>query len=232
MAIRVALHHKTRYQYDRLVNLSPHEVRLRPAPHARTPILSYSLTVEPEQHFVNWQQDPYGNYIGRFVFPEKTEVLEFTVDLVADMTVINPFDFFVEKYAEQFPFSYTPQLITELSAYLKADTPGPLQAKWIAETKAELLKKNLPTNDFLVAINQRLQKHIGYLVRMEPGVQKPEETLLNKTGSCRDTGWLLVHILRNMGLKVIFHWPAPPCLRPQRRSLATPTRLKLLSCMR
>lgn len=204
MAIRVALHHKTRYQYDRLVNLSPHEVRLRPAPHARTPILSYSLTVEPEQHFVNWQQDPYGNYIGRFVFPEKTDVLEFTVDLIADMTVINPFDFFVEKYAEQFPFNYTPQLITELSAYLKADTPGPLQAKWIAETKAELLKKDLPTNDFLVAINQRLQKHIGYLVRMEPGVQKPEDTLLSKTGSCRDTGWLLVHILRNMGLAARF----------------------------
>src|SRR6195952_5333144 len=106
MAIRVALHHKTSYRYDRLVNLSPHEVRLRPAPHARTPILSYSLSVLPQEHFINWQQDPYGNYIGRFVFPEKADKLEFTVDLVADMTVINPFDFFVEKYAETFPFAY------------------------------------------------------------------------------------------------------------------------------
>ena len=121
MAIRVALHHKTSYRYDRLISLSPHEVRLRPAPHARTPILSYSLTVAPEEHFINWQQDPYGNYIGRFVFPEKADKLEFTVDLVADMTVINPFDFFVEKYAEHFPFSYPAQLSAELSAYLKTE---------------------------------------------------------------------------------------------------------------
>ncbi|MDO8178696.1 MAG: transglutaminase family protein [Undibacterium sp.] len=204
MAIRVALHHKTSYRYDNLINLSPHEVRLRPAPHARTPILSYSLTVTPEDHFINWQQDPYGNYIGRFVFPEKSDVLEFNVDLVADMTAINPFDFFVEKYASNFPFKYTPQLTVELSAYLKADSAGPLQAKWLAEAKRDLLGKELTTNDFLVAINQRLQKHIGYLVRMEPGVQKPEETLQNQTGSCRDTGWLLVQILRHMGLAARF----------------------------
>ncbi|MFZ4536413.1 DUF2126 domain-containing protein [Propionivibrio sp.] len=204
MAIRVALHHKTSYHYDRPVNLSPHEVRLRPAHHARTPILSYSLTVTPETHFINWQQDPYGNYIGRFVFPEKSDVLEFTVDLVADMTTVNPFDFFVEKYAEHFPFNYTPQLITELGAYLKVDKPGPLQSRWIVDARRDLLKKETPTNDFLVALNQRLQKDIGYLVRMEPGVQKPEETLKTRTGSCRDTGWLLVHILRNMGLAARF----------------------------
>src|SRR5450830_2145530 len=126
MAIRVALHHKTSYQFDRLVSLSPHEVRLKPAAHARTPILSYSLSVIPDKHFINWQQDPYGNYIARFVFPEKVRELEFTVDLVADMTVINPFDFFVEKYAETYPFKYTEQLKHELSPYLKADTIGPL----------------------------------------------------------------------------------------------------------
>ncbi|HEY0269158.1 MAG TPA: transglutaminase N-terminal domain-containing protein, partial [Methyloradius sp.] len=126
MAIRVALHHKTSYQFDRLVSLSPHEVRLKPAAHARTPILSYSLSVIPEKHFINWQQDPYGNYIARFVFPEKVRELEFTVDLVADMTVINPFDFFVEKYAETYPFKYTEQLEHELSPYLKADPIGPL----------------------------------------------------------------------------------------------------------
>src|SRR4051794_1860528 len=140
MAIRVALHHKTSYHYDRLVALSPHEVRLRPAPHARTPILSYSLSVTPEQHFINWQQDPYGNYIGRFVFPEKTEKLEFTVDLVADMTVINPFDFFVEKYAEHYPFSYPEQLATELGPYLQTETPGPLQTAWVAKARAEIIK--------------------------------------------------------------------------------------------
>jgi uncharacterized protein (DUF2126 family)/transglutaminase-like putative cysteine protease len=204
MAIRVALHHKTSYRYDRLVGLYPHEVRLRPAPHARTPILSYSLSVTPKDHFINWQQDPYGNYIARIVFPEKSDILEFTVDLVADMTVINPFDFFVEEYAQQFPFSYTPQLTTELGAYLQADAPDLLQQKWIEDAKRDILKKDLLTNDFLVGINQRLQKDIDYLVRMEPGVQKPEETLQKASGSCRDSSWLLVQILRNMGLAARF----------------------------
>ena len=204
MAIRVALHHKTSYLYDRLVGLSPHEVRLRPAPHARTPILSYSLTVKPKQHFVNWQQDPYGNYIARLVFPEKSTELEFTVDLVADMTVINPFDFFIEQYADKFPFKYEAQLTSELSPYLATEKPGALQRQWIDSAKSEILKKDLLTIDFLVALNQRLQKDIGYLVRMEPGVQTPEDTLKKASGSCRDTSWLLVHILRDFGLAARF----------------------------
>ena len=204
MAIRVALHHKTSYRYDRPVALSPHEVRLRPAPHARTPILSYSLTVVPENHFINWQQDPFGNYIGRFVFPEKAERLEFTVDLVADMTVINPFDFFVEKYAQFFPFSYPAELAAELSPYLRIDAPGALVEEWVAAARRDIVKKDLATNDFLVAVNQRLQGNVAYLLRMEPGVQTPEETLQKRSGSCRDSGWLLVQILREMGLAARF----------------------------
>jgi uncharacterized protein (DUF2126 family)/transglutaminase-like putative cysteine protease len=204
MAIRVALQHTTRYHYDRLVSLSPHEVRLRPAPHARTPILSYSLSVTPNQHFINWQQDPYGNYIGRFVFPEKSGTLEFTVDLVADMTVINPFDFFVEKYAEVFPFSYPAQLTAELGAYLASEKPGPQLTKWVASARAEILAKPQPINNFLVALNQRLQADIAYLLRMEPGVQTPEETLEKGSGSCRDSAWLLVQILRELGLAARF----------------------------
>jgi uncharacterized protein (DUF2126 family)/transglutaminase-like putative cysteine protease len=204
MAIRVALHHKTSYHYDRRVNLSPHEVRLRPAPHARTPILSYSLSVKPDEHFINWQQDPYGNYIARFVFPEKTDVLEFTIDLVADMSVINPFDFFTEEYAEHFPFAYPEQLRGELSPYLQTEKPGPLLAAWIAAARKEILAKEMITIDFLVAINQRVQRDIAYLVRLEPGVQTPEETLKIGSGSCRDSGWLLVQILRDMGLAARF----------------------------
>lgn len=204
MAIRIALHHKTSYRYDRLVALSPHEVRLRPAPHARTPILAYSLSVQPQEHFINWQQDPYGNYIGRFVFPEKTDVLEFTVDLVADMTVINPFDFFIEQYAETFPFAYPAQLKVELSPYVQADEPGPLLRAWVDEARRDMLAAPMSTNDFLVDINQRLQRDIAYLLRMEPGVQTPEDTLTKRSGSCRDTGWLLVQILREMGLAARF----------------------------
>ena len=141
MAIRVALLHKTIYRYDRPVMLSPHQVRLRPAPHSRTPILSYSLTVEPAQHFINWQQDPYGNYIGRFVFPEPTRTLSFTVDLTADLTVVNPFDFFVEKDAEHFPFSYERQLAYELSPYLQPEEATPLVADWLARFRHTLAGK-------------------------------------------------------------------------------------------
>ncbi|MFA6040080.1 MAG: transglutaminase family protein [Methylophilus sp.] len=204
MAIRVALHHKTSYQFDRLVKLSPHEVRLKPAAHARTPILSYSLTVKPEKHFINWQQDPYGNYIARYVFPEMVRALDFTVDLVADMTVINPFDFFVEKYAENYPFQYTEQQQYELSAYITPEPMCALLSAWVDEAKREIIKPDLGIANFLVAVNQRLQQKLGYLVRMEPGVQTPEETLTKLTGSCRDSAWLLVQIMRNMGLAARF----------------------------
>jgi transglutaminase-like putative cysteine protease len=156
--------------------------RLRPAPHARTPILSYSLTALPEKHFINWQQDPYGNYIARFVFPEQARELSFSVDLVADMTVINPFDFFVEQYAEKYPFQYTKQLKYELAPYLMPEPTGPRLAQWIQELKREELKADLVTQDFLVTVNRRLQRAIAYLVRMEAGVQTPEETLANASG--------------------------------------------------
>ena len=204
MTIRVALHHKTSYQFDRPIKLSPHEVRLKPAAHARTPISAYSITVNPAEHFINWQQDPYGNYIARYVFPEKVSALDFTVDLVADMTVINPFDFFIEEYAEKFPFDYRPQQKIELSQYLAADEAGPLLQAWLDAARHDLLQTPMGTVDFLVALNQRLQQDIGYLVRMEPGVQTPEETLTKRTGSCRDSGWLLVQILRHLGLAARF----------------------------
>ncbi|MET0507337.1 MAG: transglutaminase family protein, partial [Burkholderiaceae bacterium] len=204
MPIRVALHHRTSYRYDRLVSLSPHEVRLRPAPHARTPVLSYSVTVTPEQHFVNWQQDPYGNYVARYVFPERTRELSFTVDLVADMTVINPFDFFVEQYAQQTPWEYPPQLKDELAAYLKPEPAGPRLTDWLASRGKGLLAGSMPTSNFLVEINQRLAGDIRYLVRMEPGVQTPEQTLQLASGSCRDSTWLLVQILRHLGFATRF----------------------------
>ncbi|RCS59622.1 DUF2126 domain-containing protein [Parvibium lacunae] len=204
MTIRVALTHTTHYQYDRLVTLSPHEVRLRPAPHARTPLLSYSLAVTPDQHFINWQQDPFSNWVGRFVFTERTQSLSFTVNLVADMTVINPFDFFIESYAEHYPFRYPQLLAKELAPYLEIGKPGRRLQAWLSKFKQAQLEKRPAIVDMLVNLNATLYRDIRYLVRLEPGVQTPEQTLGLACGSCRDSAWLLVHILRHLGLAARF----------------------------
>lgn len=200
MSIHVALNHVTHYRYDRPVNLGPQIVRLRPAPHSRTRILSYSMRVEPAEHFVNWQQDPQSNYLARLVFPKKTTQFRIEIDLVAEMSVLNPFDFFLEPSAENFPFDYEPHLRHELAPYLEKAPLTPAFEKYLGAIPRE--KKQ--TTHFLVELNQKLQKDIGYLIRLEPGVQTPEETLCNASGSCRDSGWLLVQLLRHLGLAARF----------------------------
>ena len=200
MAIRVALNHKTSYRYASDVWLSPHVLRLRPAPHCRTPIVSYSLAVKPHDYFINWQQDPYSNRLARLVFPKKTREFSIEVDLVAELTVINPFDFFLEKYAEEYPFAYDPILARELIPYLETQPTGPRLTALIAK----LRKTKARTIDYLVELNQAVQHEVRYLVRMEPGIQSPEETLTQKSGSCRDSAWLLVQLLRHLGLAARF----------------------------
>lgn len=200
MSILVGLHHVTRYDYDRPVELGPQVVRLRPAPHCRTRILSYSLTVQPAQHFVNWQQDPYGNWLARFVFREKTKTLSLVVDLVADLANINPFDFFLEPYAETRPFEFPTDLRADLAPFLEPEPAGTRLNELIGSIGRE--KQN--TVDFLVALNRRLHRLIRYTTRFEGGVQTPEETLASGVGSCRDTAWLLVQLLRHTGLPARF----------------------------
>ncbi len=201
MSIKVALRHQMFYEYDRAVNMSPHTVRLRPAPHCRTPILAYSLKITPENHFINWQQDPFGNLLARIVFPEQTTKLHVEVEVIADMIVINPFDFFVEKYADDFPFAYTTQLKKELLPYFEVTENGPLLQQWVKRIDVSRKKKII---DFLVELNQQVWKHTQYTVRLEPGVQTCEQTLSLCSGSCRDSGWLLVQILRHLGLAARF----------------------------
>ncbi len=200
MAIQVALTHRTHYRYDKLINLGPQIVRLRPAPHCRTTILSYSLKVTPKQHFLNWQQDPQSNYLARFVFPEKTNEFLVEVDLVAEMAIINPFDFFLEASAQQAPFTYDPALAHELQPYLEKQTAGPL----LQQLLAGINRTPRGTIDFLTDINRDLQKRIGYVIRLEPGIQTCEQTLGLNKGSCRDSAWLLVQILRHLGFAARF----------------------------
>src|SRR5436190_586726 len=196
MGIRVVLHHRTIYKYDRLVTLSPQIVRLRPAPHSRTPVTSYSLRIEPKDHFINWQQDPHSNFLARLVFPKPTRIFSLEVSLAAEMTVINPFDFFLEPYAEKYPFQYDALESVQLRQFMEPLPAGPL----LDEFLASIDRREIRTNDFLVHLNQRLQRDIRYMIRMEPGIQTPEQTLELASGSCRDTGWLLVQVLRRLGL--------------------------------
>ncbi|MCA9215538.1 MAG: transglutaminase family protein, partial [Planctomycetales bacterium] len=200
MTIRVALNHQTEYHYDRPVRLTPQCIRLRPASHARTPVTSYSLKVSPEDHFENWQQDPHGNFLARCVFPERVREFKIEVDLIAEMTVINPFDFFVEPSADEWPFRYEDWLAKDLRPFLEKESSGPQLQRWL--DKVDRTPRN--TVDFLVELNQRLQDDIKYLIRLEPGVQTPEETLTSLSGSCRDSAWLLVQILRNLGIAARF----------------------------
>ena len=200
MPIRVALHHVTEYRYDRPVTLGPQLVRLRPAPHCRTPIVSYALAVEPTDHFVNWQQDPAGNYIARLAFNAPTRTFKVAVELVADLAVINPFDFFVDASAEAFPFPYDPALASELAPYLVTEAAGPNLRAWLAAVP----RAAGCTVDFLVDLNRRLQTAVGYRIRMDPGIQSCEDTLGLANGSCRDSAWLLTQILRHLGLAARF----------------------------
>jgi uncharacterized protein (DUF2126 family)/transglutaminase-like putative cysteine protease len=208
MGIKVALEHRTSYTFDRLVEVFPHVVRLRPAPHSRTPIEAYSLQVEPADHFVNWQQDAFGNFLARLVFPTRTRELTITVGLIADLKVINPFDFFIEDFAETWPFEYPKALLEDLKPYLRpvdedgeGSGPGELTKDWV---KNFTIRPGTRTIDFLVALNGAINADVGYSVRMEPGVQTPDHTLRTAIGSCRDSAWLLVSVLRELGLAARF----------------------------
>ncbi len=200
MGTQVAVNHRTQYEYDRLVTLAPHVVRLRPAPHCRTPVTRYSLRIDPPDHFLNWQQDPHGNHLARAVFRTPARRLRVEVDLVAELTVINPFDFFLEPSAERFPFDYEPWLAKDLRPCLETEPPGPELRRFLADVDTRARS----TVDFLVTLNGDIERRIDYETRMEPGIRTCDDTLARGRGSCRDSAWLLTQILRNLGLAARF----------------------------
>lgn len=201
MSIRVSLRHHTKYTYDRPIKVFPQVFRLKPAPHTRTPIVSYSLNIQPKNHFINWQQDPFGNYNARVVFQDLVKELVVDVDIVADLVTFNPFDFFLEEYAEKFPFTYDEQLQKELAPYLEVIENGPTLAQ--LKEDVSVFMDDLSIN-FLVNVNQFVFKRINYVIRLEAGIQTCEDTLNKALGSCRDSAWVLVQLFRSFGLAARF----------------------------
>ena len=220
MSIKASIYHLTHYKYDKPVRLGPQIIRLKPAAHSRTKVLSHSLKVTPANHFVNLQQDPYGNYQARFVFPDPVTEFKIEVDLVADMTVYNPFDFFVEEEATKWPFDYPADIRDDLKIYMTPEPDTPALAAFM-----ETLDKTpgQGTVDMVVGLNAALQQKIGYVIRLEPGVQTPEDTLTIGQGSCRDTSWLLVQMLRRLGLAARFVSGYLIQLKPDLKALDGPS---------
>jgi uncharacterized protein (DUF2126 family)/transglutaminase-like putative cysteine protease len=218
MEMLVALHHVTHYRYDRPVEMGMQTIRLRPAPHTRAHIQSYSLRVTPAEHFINWQQDPFGNYMASVVFPQKVCDFSVVVDVVTEIRVFNPFDFFLESYATHFPFAYPPLLKEELSPYCEIKEHGEQLMKLLADVD----QSASGTIDFLVKVNQHLHQKLRYVVRMEPGVQSYEETLNLGSGSCRDMAWLLCQLLRHLGFATRFASGYLIQLRPDVKPLEGP----------
>jgi len=210
MGKQVALHHRTEYRYDKAVTLGPQVVQLRPAPYCRTPILSYALQVTPDDRVLNWQLDPHSNWSARLLFPTKTS--EFTVDvrLIADLNPINPFDFYLEPGCDQFPFAYTAGLAGDLEPYCAAEPLGPLQEAFLGKFVQGRLRgpdgreSKYGTVSLLLDLNREVRDAVGYTTRIEPGIQGCEETLSLRSGSCRDSAWLLVQFLRHLGLAARF----------------------------
>src|SRR5277367_3584406 len=200
MGLQVALNHRTEYRYDKAVSLGPQVIQLRPAPHCRTPILSYSLKVTPAEHLLNWQLDPHHNYLARILFPNKTDQFVVEVDLVAELSSFNPFAFLLEPGVESYPFEYEPALAKDLEPYRTADPAGPSLRTFLETLSSEKRE----TIGFLVDLNRRVRDHVGYETRLDPGVQPCDETLDRRMGSCRDSAWLLVQVLRHLGFAARF----------------------------
>lgn len=204
MTVRVHLQHGTRYRYDRPVALGPHEIRLEPLPACRTPVSSYTLSVRPARHAMNWYYDAAGNHVARVLFQEKTPLLEIDVDLTADLKPVNPFDFLIEPAVERYPFGYDDPVRRDLSPYLAPVESGERLRRWLTDFLAPETAGGRGTVDLLVRINQRLSQDIAYVTRLEHGVQPCEDTLRLRSGSCRDSGWLLVQLLRHLGFAARF----------------------------
>ncbi|MVA58885.1 DUF2126 domain-containing protein [Agrobacterium vitis] len=224
MAIKASIYHLTHYKYDTPIRLGPQIIRLKPAAHSRTKVLSHSLKVTPENHFVNLQQDPYGNYLARFVFPDPVTEFKIEVDLTADMSIYNPFDFFTEEEAVTWPFEYPEDIREDLAIYKKPEPDSPALDAYL---KTLDMTPGQGTVDMIVGLNARLQSEIGYVIRLEPGVQTPDETLTSARGSCRDTSWLLVQILRHLGFAARFVSGYLIQLKPDLEALDGPSGTKV-----
>ncbi|HEY0189802.1 MAG TPA: transglutaminase family protein [Kofleriaceae bacterium] len=202
--MRVVIQHRSRYVYPRPALLGPQVIRLRPTDHTRARIERYQLAIEPE-HRLHWQRDPHGNHVARVTFKagQAIPALDIVVEMAVDIRPINPFDFFIDERTSRVPFLYPEQLDAELAPYLETGDPAYRLGK-----KGVGLLASLPasgsTLDILIGLNAAVQQHVSYVIRDEPGVWTPEDTLIQGRGSCRDAAVLLVAMMRARGIAARF----------------------------
>ncbi|GAB3998059.1 hypothetical protein GCM10028807_44750 [Spirosoma daeguense] len=201
MDIRIQLNHQTLYQYDQTVHLSTQLIRLKPNAYCQAIIEDYSLLIKPDNHVLRWQQDAFGNFIARVDFSGEVSYLLIQVQITVSLQPVNPFDFLIDDYALFFPFQYTDSLQHDLAPYRGATEQGSYLTQWIGQIKHQPRQE---TVSFLINLNQQVFQAIFYQVRLEPGVQSADETLRRSIGTCRDSAWLLVQLIRKLGLAARF----------------------------
>ncbi|MGI9212205.1 MAG: transglutaminase family protein, partial [Methylococcaceae bacterium] len=211
MSTLVALLHHIEQTYGSRRTVPTHWLRVRPAPHTRPDITAYTIKVTSEPHFLNWVRDPFENYIARLDLPEPVASLGLTVELLADLTPINPFDFLTEPEAAHYPFDYSEQTRKELAPYLNMPPPGSRLTAW--------LKRLDRSPGYIVEVLSRINKTVHEQVKRLgldwspafPGMESStvggialEEVLISGGFSPWQAAWLLTLTCRHLGLAARF----------------------------
>jgi transglutaminase-like putative cysteine protease len=209
---RIRIQHATTYKYSHPVTLSPHKLMIRPRAGHDIQVESSSLTISPKNS-VRWQRDIYGNSVAVVSFLEPADQLSVVSDVVVEHHEAEPLDFLVDEKAVTYPFHFDPAERLDLIPYETMCFPedGLVLREWLEQFWRP--GQTIETYVLLDRINRDIVGNFAYQRRDEPGVQRPAQTLKQRSGSCRDFATLFIESCRYFGLAARFvsgylHCPA------------------------